>query len=398
MTRHRTILTASALALFVGSLVYAQTQQITITGTTSDGKPATVIITIDGAEPPPPPPPVDPLFDDASASDPEVLGTCTQAVHDQYIVSGGDGFRYRTWHAQDDSSGCKFGHEHGENPATQQDEQIRSASAGVPFGQVVRKARLVDATHPVEPHPGFKFVVFNVGDKNSENRTNRMSASVLVHTGTGNPRRAFLQHHSALVWTFHPEFPTVSRTSVQLMFNTGVLGDGACDPRTPAPAKDIPRLDWNTINPECVNNIDMYEIWNGMNGKVFNAKNVEVYRAFTVPAVRDPITVINPANQDEIVYAWDPRVMMLKKFQNSQTHFRGCNREQYTQFGHLRNRFGVPQYWTNAFGNPIAEGDPAALLQVVPVGEQIGLPVNSDGSGAWKDNQLMCAPGLGLKN
>ena len=31
---------------------------------------------------------------------PENLGTCTAAVHDRYVVDGGDGYLYRTWHPQ----------------------------------------------------------------------------------------------------------------------------------------------------------------------------------------------------------------------------------------------------------------------------------------------------------
>jgi hypothetical protein len=389
---------ALIVILVLGSAVLAARQlqeyqgcTVTIVPSVSGGLGITIVCP--GGTPPPTP---DPVYGSVDPTDTELLGTCSAEVHDAYIVAGGDGYRYRIWHPRVDPSGCTFGHEHGEDPATQQDAMIREAP--LLFGQIGRKAALIDPMIHEEPHVGFKVTVFNVGDLNSENRTNRMHATYLVHTGSGSPARGFIRFHSAVVRLFHPEFPTM-RVSTQLMMDTGVLGDGACDPRTPAPARDIPRLDWNTINPQCANNLDMYEIWNGMNGIVRNAAGVNVYQSFSIPAVRDPITVINPANPTEVVYAWDLRVMALLKFKNSQTHFRGCSREFYNQFGYARNAGGLPQYTTDPFGFVVAADHPAALVQDVPVAQQLGLPVNSNGSGAWKDDQRVCGPTpLGLKN
>lgn len=45
-------------------------------------------------------------------------GQCSQAIHDSYAVIGPDGKKYPTWHPPVDPSGCQFGHEHGDNPAT----------------------------------------------------------------------------------------------------------------------------------------------------------------------------------------------------------------------------------------------------------------------------------------
>lgn len=386
-------------------------QQLIITGTDQSGRPARVTVNIEDMEPPAPPAqPGAPIWGNV---DPSTLGTCLPEAHDAYLVDGGDGYRYRTWHPQETTiqgsllrqlvsmitvgliaptTTCQFAHEHGEDPDTQQDEQIRVGLLA--FGQINRKVTLL-SPHPEEPHAGFKVVVFNVGDSGPDG-TNRMAATYMFHTGTGGPARAFVQHHSAVIRLYHPELDY--RVETQLMLDTGTLGDGACDPRTAAPAKDIPRLDWNEINPECVDNLDMYEIWNGMFQDVRNAVGEVVYRTFLTPAVRDPITVINPANPTEIVYAWDPRVVALLKFPNPQDHFRGCEREHYNGAGYAYNSYGVPTYYTDALGYAASPSDPAALSQSIPVADFIGLPVNSNGSGAYKDDQHMCAPGLGLRN
>ncbi len=57
--------------------------------------------------------------------DPTILGTCSAAAHDKWVVDGGDGFKYRTWHPQTDPSGCVYGHEHGDNPTMMQELRLR---------------------------------------------------------------------------------------------------------------------------------------------------------------------------------------------------------------------------------------------------------------------------------
>jgi hypothetical protein len=65
------------------------------------------------------------------------LGTCTEAVHDRYVLMGPDGRMYRTWHAQvvpidaANPSGptCRFGHEHGDQPATSLADPTHPCSA-----------------------------------------------------------------------------------------------------------------------------------------------------------------------------------------------------------------------------------------------------------------------------
>jgi hypothetical protein len=74
-----------------------------------------------------------------------------KAIHDSYKVKGPDGLWYPTWHPPvDPATGCRFGHEHGENPALANSfAQVRDhyafvlpdgtkdiAESGIPFGYV----------------------------------------------------------------------------------------------------------------------------------------------------------------------------------------------------------------------------------------------------------------------
>jgi len=58
--------------------------------------------------------------------------SCTQAVHDQFAVTGPDGKRYPTWHPPvDPATGCTFGHEHGRDP---RGSKLYALLGDVPFG------------------------------------------------------------------------------------------------------------------------------------------------------------------------------------------------------------------------------------------------------------------------
>ena len=185
--------------------------------------------------PTPPAPTPGSIFGIVDAS---ILGTCSAATHDRWVVDGGDGFRYRTWHPQTDPSGCVYGHEHGDNPASIQETSI--AASPVRFGYIGRR-------HPMpgepngheEAHEGFKVFIANRGDVNDEGRVNRVYSRSVFHMGTGGPKRFNMPHHSAEIRLIHPEFGLKAFT--QLMMNTGGVG-AVCDPRKQAPVKDVMQL------------------------------------------------------------------------------------------------------------------------------------------------------------
>lgn len=325
-----------------------------------------------------PPPTTLPIWGVVDAS---VLGTCSAATHDTWTVDGGDGYRYRTWHPQVDPSGCVYAHEHGDDPARSTNATI-SASA-VRFGYIGRRMNHEEA------HEGFKVFIANRGDVNDEGRVNRVYSRSVFHMGTGGPKRFGMPHHSAETRLIHPEFGLAAFT--QLMMDTGATG-AVCDPRSPAPVKDVIQLQ----SPCKLGSA--YEIWSTTQAVRYQGR--DVYTAFATPAVFDPITVLNPANPAELVYAWDARVAAIKLFTDDWSHFRGCDRESYAQPGYWRNAGGPTTFYTDAMGNEVPASDPNALVQQIAAVDSIGAPATSDGLVQFKMRRSYCQQRamLGLKN
>lgn len=326
----------------------------------------------------PPPPTTLPIW---GVVDGSVLGTCSAATHDAWTADGGDGFRYRTWHPQVDPSGCVYAHEHGDDPARSANAAI--SASPVRFGYVGRRMNHEEA------HEGFKVFIANPGDVNDEGRVNRVFSRSVFHMGTGGPKRFAMPHHSAEIRLIHPEFGLAAFT--QLMMDTGGTG-AVCDPRSPAPVKDVIQLQ----SPCKLGSA--YEIWSSTQSVRYQGRSV--YTAFATPAVFDPITVLNPANPAELVYAWDPRVAAIKLFTDDWSHFRGCDRESYAQPGYWRNAGGATTFYTDAMGNEVPASDPNALVQQIAAVDSIGAPATNDGLVQFKMRRSYCQQraSLGLKN
>ena len=314
------------------------------------------------------------------------LGTCSLAVHDAYVLSGGDGFRYRTWHPQVDPTGCVYGHEHGDNPARMTDGQILALP--IRFGYISRR-------HPIlplepnghdEPHSGYKVFVAIPGDVNDEGRRNRVYSRSVFHFGTGGPARFSMQHHSADIAVRHPEFGLYAHT--QLMMDTGGAAT-VCDPRVAAPTKDVVSIN----NPAQCKLNSFYEIWSTIGSVEYQGR--EVYRAFATPAVFDPITVFNAANPTEVVYAWDTRVNAILNFPgNDRTYYRGCDRENYAQPGYWYNAgqyaTGRTTFYTDPMGNEVASDAADVLVQTISASHSVGSPATNDGLVQFKMRQDYC--------
>lgn len=325
-----------------------------------------------------PPPTTLPIWGVADAS---VLGTCSATTHDAWTVDGGDGFRYRTWHPQVDPSGCVYAHEHGDDPARSAHAAI--SASPVRFGYIGRRM------HHEEAHEGFKVFIANPGDVNDESRVNRVYSRSVFHMGTGGPKRFSMPHHSAEIRLIHPEFGLAAFT--QLMMDTGGTG-AVCDPRSPAPVKDVIQLQSPCLLGSA------YEIWSTTQSVRYQGRTV--YTAFATPAVFDPITVLNPANPTEVVYAWDARVAAVKRFTDDWSHFRGCDRESYAQPGYWRNAGGPTTFYTDATGNEVPASDPNALVQQIAAVDSVGAPATNDGLVQFKMRRSYCQQraSLGLKN
>jgi hypothetical protein len=317
----------------------------------------------------------------------DILGTCSAAIHDKYVLDGGDGYLYRTWHPLQDPSGCTFGHEHGDDPKSSQNAEI--AARPVLFGYIGR--RMPTPAEPnghEEPHEGFKVFVANVGDVNDEGRINRVYSRSAFHMGTGGPKRFSMQHHSADIALVHPEFGLKAFT--RLMMDTGG-SHTVCDPRAPTPTKDVISL----ASPCKLNS--PYEIWGTTQTVQYQGQ--VVYRSFATPATFDPVTVFNPSNPTEQVYAWDPRVALIKNFPNDDwSYFRGCRRESYAQPGYWYNQTALTQFPTDAMGNQLPATDPLVIMQTISRSSSVNAPATNDGLSAFKMRRNYCGSGLGLKN
>ena len=332
-------------------------------------------------------PPGEPIW---GVSDPAILGDFTAAEHDVYTLSGGDGFKYRTWHPQCVGGRC-FAHEHGDNPSifitaqvAQVDRWIAQAgntpelaalraaiSRPVLFGWIGRRMPMPNEPNGhEEPHEGFKVFGANPGERNDENRTNTTWSLSTYHMGTGGPRRFTTQHHSADLRLLHP---SGAYAATRVLMNTGGTGI-VCDPRQGGDNKDVVAIDFvQRCNGKKLGSL--YEIWS-TGQDIRSASGAVVYRVLATPAAFDPVTAFNPANPAEVVYiggVTDPRVQALKEFPGDDwSHVRGCNRESYAQPGLWYNAGGVTSYLTDAMGNP-ASG-PLAIQQIVSRTSAIGLP------------------------
>ena len=307
--------------------------------------------------------------------DPTTLGNCTSAIHDRFVVDGGDGRRYRTWHPQVvtvNGFTCAFAHEHGDNPARMTEASI--AAVPVRFGFVARRAGMD------EPHEGFKVFVVNRGDVNNENRTSRLWSRAVFHMGTGGPGRFAQDMHSAEVRLVHPEFGLKAFT--QLMMSTGGVHT-VCNPRAAAPTKDVVSL-----KSPC-RLASAYEIWSAI-GSVVRKDGTRAYRAFATPAVFDPITAFNPANPGETVYIWDARLNPVFTFALDRSGFRGCSRESYAAPGYWYNAGRPTVYLTDTMGHEVSPGTANALVQEISAANAIGVPATNDGLKSFKRRVSYC--------
>ena len=324
-----------------------------------------------------PPPPTETIW---GPVDPDVLGDFTAAEHDNFTVSGGDGFRYRVWHPQcpviqNGVLRC-YAHEHGDDPATIGDAWVKSMWDGR-FGYAARRYK----HHPGEPdghleaHEGFKVFVANKGDTNDEGRVNRTWTLAYVHMGTFRPGRFNTEPHSGSLASRH-DFPgdQEMRLKFHLLLETGGT-DVVCDPRHDAPIKDVMAL-----GSRCLLN-SPYEIW-GMTQTIREAgASQEIARVFQTPASFRPVTVLNPANRTEVVYADDPRVAAIKRFPGDNwSGFKDDVRETYAQNPYLYTGNRTTDiYWTDPTGLVVPSTDPNAIQQYVQRGiNRISLPSTQD--------------------
>jgi hypothetical protein len=299
------------------------------------------------------------------------------------VLSGGDGFRYRTWHPQQDPTGCWYAHEHGDNPAVgyaalsaEIDRQVglgripnayaptlkAAAAAPLLFGYVGRRMPMPgEPNGHDEAHEGFKVFIARRGELNDfEQFKSRIVALHVNHTGSGGPARFTQPLHSLETRQIHEQGPYAF---VKGLFQTGGT-DNVCDQRHGSPVKDVMSLQnrCKILSP--------YEIW--LMEFVVRGPGGPVYEAFATPAVFDPITVLDVLNPTAVVYAWDPRMALVKAFGDDWSNFHGCNRETYAQMGNWANAGGQNEYWTDPLGNPVVPGAANGVHQYLSTIDAVG--------------------------
>jgi hypothetical protein len=308
---------------------------------------------------------------------PEILGTCSPAVHDRFVALGPDGRRYRTWHPQvvpldaanPGGPNCRFAHEHGDDPST-------SLADPTPplFGYLA-------AMHGMEePHEGFKVFVINRGTTNDEGRTATTSTRVMAHMGTGGPRRFTLRHHTL---EFDLVSPTGHEVHVQGMADTGLAGSICQRDRSLSDtdrSNDVGRTFVVAPGAGCDAGGSLYEIWQF-------TLDVGAATVIASTAVFDPITVLTPSNTATAV----PTVTAYPRFGAQQ----GCDRESYHGPVYWYRGTGPNRFFTDVMGNPLPPDAAAgtAVEQWVSNHTDIGIPMNHDQS-QMKLRSAHCAVGF----
>jgi hypothetical protein len=264
--------------------------------------------------------------DHAQPRAPDGTPICAKWVHDRYTVVR-NGRRWPTWHPpRDPRYGCAFGHEHGSNPRAFRYFKRTGMPAFGPIGSYVSSD---------EPHAGFKVFVANDDRKG-------LAWMIVLHQGSGSPRRGTVRHHSLEVWLFRNE-------GRRLLAHTRVMADfGEAVPN--CPGSDLAPSMRLLPNPACES---VYEEWD-------TALDVGgVLRARPGFAIDNAITQFDPANPERVVFnkqfacgpndpaGWD-------------SYCKGDKRTVFHPRWVVRNR-GKSRFRTDAYGRRAQSG----FLQVV---------------------------------
>ena len=257
---------------------------------------------------------------------PDGTPVCAKWVHDRHTVEKG-GRAWATWHPpRDPRYGCAFGHEHGSNPRAFRHFRRTGMPAFGPIGAFAGSD---------EPHAGFKVFVANE-DRNGN------AWMVVLHQGSGSPRRGTVRHHSLEAWLFR-------NRGRRLVAHTRTMADfGAAVPncrgaRRSATMRLLPSPHCKSVYEEWATVVDV--------GGVFKARP-----AF---GIDNAITQFDPADPERVVFnkrracgphdpaGWD-------------AYCKGDKRALFHPQWVVRNR-GRSRFRTDAYGRRASSG----LLQVV---------------------------------
>jgi hypothetical protein len=265
---------------------------------------------------------------------PDGTPICAKWVHDRHTVEK-SGRTWATWHPpRDPRYDCVFGHEHGSNPRAFRHFRRTGMPAFGPIGAFAGSD---------EPHPGFKVFVANEDRKGN-------AWMVVLHQGSGSPRRGTVRFHSLETWLFRNgrERPG-RRPSGRLVAHTRTMADfGEAIANCPG-AKRAVRMRL-LPSPRCRN---VYEEW---------ATTLDVggvFKARPAFGIDNAITQFDPADPERVVFnkrracgphdpaGWD-------------SYCKGDKRALLHPQWVVRNK-GPSRFRTDAYGRRA----PTGLLQVV---------------------------------
>jgi hypothetical protein len=280
-------------------------------------------------------PPASPTAVPPGQETPVAGRVCPAWVHDRYVTTGPDGKTYATWHPPvDPEFGCHFDHEHGSDPRS----YVGFAASGMPaFGYTA-------AQHGMdEPHNGFKVYVTN-------NDLNGRAWMILLHQGSGSPRRASAQFHT-LDWHIS-DLNGNTLVHVHLMAdfgyaspncNNNVAIPGSASGR-PFSRHDAARRSLPTV--DCVQETP-YETWTA---------DIDIggyFQATPLFDIDNPTTVINPANLEETRFMCEFR-SPREDCTGPNTQWTGNKRGVIRPGQLVRNTSGSPWVYTDVYGNVVS--------------------------------------------
>jgi hypothetical protein len=259
---------------------------------------------------------------------PDGTPMCAQWVHDRYVAHTPDGRAWPTWHPpRDPRYDCAFGHEHGSNPRAFH----HFRRTGMPaFGHIGAFAGGDEA------HAGFKVFVAN-RDRNG------LAWMIVLHQGSGSPRRGTIRFHSLETWLFH-------RRGGRLIAHTRHMADfGEPVPNCPGVAPQRPSMRL-LPTPECR---PAYEEWT----TAFDVGGV--FSGQPGFGIGNAITQFDPANAERLTFN-KPRACGPHDPSGWDSYCKGDKRTVLHPRWVVRNR-GPSRFRTDAYGRRA----PAGLLQAV---------------------------------
>jgi hypothetical protein len=264
--------------------------------------------------------------DVTQARAPDGTPICAKWVHDRYTVVR-NGRRWPTWHPpRDPKYHCAFGHEHGSYPRAFRHFKRAGMPAFGPIGSYVSSD---------EPHAGFKVFVSNDDRKG-------LAWMVVLHQGSGSPRRGTVRFHSFELWLFR-------NRGQRLLAHTRVMADfGAAVPNCPdAKLASSMRL---LPAPDCKS---VYEQWD-------TALNVGgALRASPGFGIDNAITQFDPSDPERVVFN-KPFACGPHDPAGWDSYCKGDKRTLFHPRWVVRNR-GRSRFRTDAYGRRATAG----FLQVV---------------------------------